>query len=295
MVKRQLRTARIQGATAASKYQRYYEQGLGLGARRGSGGLDGPAFPGEFDVEAKDYSYMKTRTSLVCLFASLGAASLVAVSATAQTPAAATTASSTPAPTDSAAVKLPYGAEDVLKLSRAQVSEDITLNFIRNSGTIYNLAPKDIVYLRNEGVSDRVINTMLDQRKNVPAETAAQTAPATAPPAPPAPVYTDVNAAAAAQASVQYAPTYVQPAPVYVQPEPTYAPASTLYVIPYSSSGYGYSSYSPYYYGGYSHYYGPSVVYGFGYRGGGHYGGHYGGYRGGYHGGGHYGGYRGHR
>ena len=113
----------------------------------------------------------------MCLFASLGAASLVALSATAQTPAPSTTTTSTPAPADSAPVKLPYGVEDVLKLSRAQVSEDVTLNFIHNSGTIYNLAPKDIVYLHNEGVSDRVINAMLDQRKNVPAEMAAQTAP----------------------------------------------------------------------------------------------------------------------
>ena len=45
-------------------------------------------------------------------------------------------------PADAAPVKLPYGVEDVLKLSRAQVSEDVTLNFIRNSGTIYNLAPR---------------------------------------------------------------------------------------------------------------------------------------------------------
>jgi hypothetical protein len=249
----------------------------------GFGGLDRPAFPGELDLELNNYRFMKTRTSRMCLFASLGAASLVALSATAQTPAPATTATSTPAQNDAAVVKLPYGADDVLKLSRAQVSEDVTLNFIRNSGTIYNLAPKDIVYLRNEGVSDRVINTMLDQRKNVPAEIAAQTAPATAPAAPQTPAYPDPNAAAAAQASAQYAPSYVQAAPVYVQPEPTYAPASTVYVIPDSSP-----RYYPYYSGGYPYYYGPSVVFGFGYGGG-----YYGGYRGGYYGGGHYGGYRG--
>ena len=123
-----------------------------------------------------------------------------------------------PAATDTAPVKLPYGVEDVLKLTRAQVSEDVTLNFIHNSGTIYNLSPNDIVYLRNQGVSDRVINTMLDQRKNVPAETAAQSAQSAAPAAPQAPVYPDANAAAAAQASAQYAPTYVQPAPTYVEP-----------------------------------------------------------------------------
>ena len=144
----------------------------------GFGGLDRPAFPGELDLELKNYRIMKTRAFPICLFASLGAASLVALSATAQTSAPSTATTSTSAPTEAAVVKLPYGADDVLKLSRAQVSEDVTLNFIRNSGTIYNLAPKDIVYLRNEGVSDRVINTMLDQRKNVPAETAAQPRPA---------------------------------------------------------------------------------------------------------------------
>ena len=222
---------------------------------------------------------MKTRTSRICLVASIGAVCLVALKTTAQTPAPATTANATPAVSDSAPAKLPYGVEDVLKLTRAQVSEDVTLNFIRNSGTIYNLAPTDIVYLRNQGVSDRVINTMLDQRKAVPAEAAAQAAASSAPAVPQAPVNPDAGAAAAAQASAQYAPTYVQPAPVYVQPAPTYAPASTVYVIPYGSPGYGYP-----YYGGYYGYGGPSVVFGFGYSSGGH----YGGYHGGYHGGGYY-------
>jgi hypothetical protein len=236
---------------------------------------------------------MKTRTSITGLFASLGAASLVALGASAQTPAP-TPAPSTPAVTAPVPAKLPYGADDVLKLSRAQVSDDVTVNFIRNSGTIYNLGPNDIVYLRNQGVSERVINTMLDQRKTVPAETAAQNYLAPAPAAPQAP---DGTAAPAVQYAPQYAPQYAQPAPVYVEPQ---APASTVYVIPYSGGGYGYSSYYPYY-GGYS-YYGHSVVFGFGYGGHGYYGGHYyrggyshagyyrGGYTGGgYHGGGHYG------
>ena len=231
---------------------------------------------------------MKTRISSRCLFASIGAASLVALGATAQTSTPATTGTSPPATTDATPVKLPYGAEDVLKLSRAQVSEDVTLNFIRNSGTIYNLAPTDIVYLRNQGVSDRVINTMLDQRKNVPAEAAVQAAQAPAAPA--------TSAVGAAPASIQYAPTYTQPAPVYTQPEPA-APASTLYVIPYTSERYVYPSGYPYdySYGSYYHWGSPSVVFGFGYGGGPWYGGYYGGHYGGYHGGGHYRNYGGHR
>jgi hypothetical protein len=232
---------------------------------------------------------MKTRTFGTCLFASLGAASLVAVSAAAQTTAPATTEPATPAATQPAPAKLPYGADDVLKLSRAQVSEDVTLNYIKNSGTVYNLSPNDIVYLRNEGVSDRVLNTMLDQRKNVPIEQATQAATVNqlqaAAQTPAAP---DPNAAAAAPAVPQYAPVYAQPAPTYVEPQPTYVPASTVYVIPYNSPGYGYASYSPYYYGGYSRYCGPSTVFSVGYSSGGRYGAYYGGYRGGYHGGGVY-------
>jgi hypothetical protein len=223
---------------------------------------------------------MKTQTIRARLFASLGAATLVVLNAAAQTPAPTTTAAPAPTATDTAPVKLPYGVEDVLKLTRAQVSEDVTLSYIHNSGTIYNLSPNDIVYLRNQGVPDRVINTMLDQRKNVPAEAAAQAAQSAAPAMPPAPANADANAAAAAQAAPQYAPTYAQPAPAYAAPEPTYAPASSVYVIPYSSGGYYYPSYYPYY-GGYYGYYGPSVVFGFGYRGGGYYGGYHGGYRGG--------------
>ena len=225
--------------------------------------------------------------------ASLGVASFVAFSATAQTPAPATTPTSTTAPADAAPAKLPYGVEDVLKLSRAQVSEDVTLSFIRNSGTIYNLAPKDIVYLKNEGVSDHVVNAMLDQGKSVPTIMGAQVAPATAPTAAQALVYPDANAAAAAQASPQYAPTYAQPAPVYAQPDTTYAPPSTVYSIPYSTPAYPYYyGGSPYCYGGYP-YYGPSIGIGFGYGYGGYgYGGYgYGGYRGGgYRGGGYRGG-----
>ncbi len=220
----------------------------------------------------------------MCLFATLSTASLVALSATAQTAVPTTTSPSTPATAEAKPAKLPYGVDDILKLSRAQVSEDVTVNYIRNSGTIYNLAPNDIVYLRNEGVSDRVINTMLDQRKTVPAETAAENA-AAAP-------QTPVSSYASAAAVPQYAPTYIQPAPVYAQPEPTYTPASSLYVISYPYSGYRYPGYYPYSYGGYYGYGGPSVAFGFGYSSGGYcgpsYGAYYGGYRGGYHGGGHY-------
>ncbi len=174
---------------------------------------------------------------------------------------------------DAAPARLPYGVEDVLKLSRAQISEDIVLNYIQTSGTVYNLSPKDIVYLRNEGVSDRIVNAMLDQRKKVmdapaqPVQPAAQPAPPTAyadnsAPAP-APAYTDPNAAPS------YAPSYTQAPPAEVQPAP-----SSVYVIPYPTQ---YSYYASPYYGGYypgyyGGYYGPVVSFGFGFGGRGHWG-----------------------
>ena len=177
--------------------------------------------------------------------------------------------------------------DDVLKLSHAKVSEDVILNYIRSSGTVYNLSPSDLVYLKNQGVSDKVVSAMLDQR-NMAAQASGQTVPApqpaNAPPATP-----DANAT-------------VQQAPVYIQPT-TDASASSVYVIPYQPTyppyygcyGYPYPVYYGGYYGGYC---GPVVTFGFGYGHYGCYGGHYGHYYGGHgyvgHGfghGGHFGGH----
>ena len=187
----------------------------------------------------------------------------------------------------SAPAKLPYGVEDVLKLSRAQISDDIILNYIHNSGTIYNLSPEDIVNLRNQGVSDRVLNAMLDQRNQV-VQAAAQPVPQPATPAP------STVPAVADTGAVQAAPTYVDSSQVYAS-VPEAQPASSLYVIPYpprTSAYYGtYWPYSPYsYYGPYGYYggyYGPVVGFGFTFGGYGGYRGGYWGYHGGPHGGPH--------
>ncbi len=163
---------------------------------------------------------------------------------------------------------LPYGVEDILKLTRAQVSEDVIVNFIGNSGTIYNLSPNDIVYLRHEGVSDRVINAMLEKHKK--ALDAAQNQPASTPPAPAAPAAPPLDTAATAPPN---------PAPVYVQ-QPAQPAPSTVYVVPYPAANaacYGYYPYYGYYAPYYAPYYGPSISLGFrfgggwgGYWGGGH-------------------------
>ncbi len=171
----------------------------------------------------------------------------------------------------SPSAKLPYGAEDIVKLTRSQISEDIILNYVQNSGTSYNLSPSDVVTLKDQGVSDRVIKAMLDQRKKL-AEVAAQTAP---PPSPQAPLQSDpqsepqTSAPAPTPSSPDAAPPVVTPpnAPL-AQAVP---PPSTAYVIPYppaTSAYYGY--YAPYYYPYYYGYGGPVISFGFGYRGGWH-------------------------
>jgi hypothetical protein len=185
------------------------------------------------------------------------------------------------APTDAnaGAVKLPYGVEDVLKLSRANISDEIIVNYIQNSGTIYTLAPQDIVYLRNQGVSDRVVNTMVGQRKLV--ESAVQTQQQPVPiAAPNPPVFADSGLA-------PVVPAYAEQGPAYTEPEST-SSGSSVYVIPYpqaTAAYYGYYGYSPYSYYSpyYSGYCGASVAIGIGYGSCGYYGhGHY--YGHGYHG-----------
>jgi len=216
---------------------------------------------------------MKMRISSLSLLISLGVSALLPQVLPAQEASVTLSAppvNVSPAPPPPAAVdpaKLPYGVADVVKLARAQVSEDVITTYVMNSGTAYNLSPNEIVYLRDQGVSDHVINIMLDQRRNLAASMNQ------APAAPPVqqPAYSDNGAAG----------SYAQTAPN--------APSSSLYVIPYSTTYPGYSYYDSYpyysypYYGGYYGYYGPSFVFGFG----GHsHGFHGGGHGGGYHGGG---------
>jgi hypothetical protein len=245
--------------------------------------LDLAAFPAESELEPADNRVMKTRTSGMSLFLSVGAITWVAFGATAETTAPSETTTPVPAASEAAPPKLPYGVDQVLKLSQAQVSEDVTLNYIKNSGTIYNLSPKDIVYLRNEGVSDKVVNAMIDQRQNVPADVANQNAlqaQAAASAIGGAPASADANTSQPAPVYFQPQPFYVEPTPVYVPVEPEYTPASTLYVIPYGPSVYPPHGFPSFYFG--SRYGGVSTVYsigrgyggpryyGHGYRGGGH-------------------------
>ena len=168
-----------------------------------------------------------------------------------------------PAVVSQPAPQLSYGVPQVLQLAQAKVSDGIIVSYIQNSGTIYSLQADEIVYLKQEGVSDPILNAMLAQRSRL----TGSTEPAT-------------TTASSTTASAQnYAP-----AVTYVQTAPAYVPSSTVYIIPdtqtyeYDAWYYGHRPYSGYY-GYYGSYPAVSFSFGFGDRWGGYYGG-------GYHGGG---------
>src|SRR5215831_13161192 len=99
---------------------------------------------------------MKNGSFLPPLFASLALLNFtVTPIPAADTPAPGSTVTSSPpltaqghATPPAAVQKLPYGADDVLKLSQGKVSEDIILTYVQTSGMIYDLKPNDIVYLK---------------------------------------------------------------------------------------------------------------------------------------------------
>jgi hypothetical protein len=175
---------------------------------------------------------------------------------------------------DSAAASQPapqfsYGVPEVLQLVQAKVSDSVIISYVQNSGTIYSLKASEIVYLKQQGVSDNVLNAMLNQRSRLTGSSEPSTTTAS-------------STAASAQADTPGAPTanYVQTA----QP-------STVYVMPDTQT----YQYDTWYYGAYPYYsypyYGwPAVSLSFGwggyYGGGWHGGGGYHGGGGGWHGGG---------
>jgi hypothetical protein len=197
------------------------------------------------------------------------------------TPAASATSTAATASASQTAPQLTSGVPDVLKLAHAKVGEDTIVTFVQNSGTSYGgLSASEIVYLHEQGVSDRVVTAMLDQRQRLTEAAAQQNATATT-------ATTQATTQAVTDASAgQYPQAYALPTVTYVQ-----QPASTVsvYVMRDSSRSYvdyGYYGYYPSYgYYGWSY---PAASFSFGFGGGSHGSSYYGGgFRGGdFHGGG---------
>ncbi len=144
-----------------------------------------------------------------------------------------------------AAQAMPNGVYQVIQLEQAKISDGTIIAYIKSTADTYSLNASQILFLRQQGVSDAVITAMLTQPKAAPANVPVSPVPA-ASPAPPVDASTAVVPTATAPATV----TYVQTAP---------APVSYYY---------------PYYYP-YGYYYGwphpvvyPWVGAGWGWRGG---------------------------
>ena len=64
----------------------------------------------------------------------------------------------------------PLSVEDVIRMSKTdpatntRVSDDVIMNYIRTSNSVYNLQPADLQYLSANGVSERVIIEMNNTR-----------------------------------------------------------------------------------------------------------------------------------
>jgi uncharacterized membrane protein YgcG len=152
----------------------------------------------------------------------------------------------------SAPPTLAYGVPQVVQLAQAKISDATIIAYIKSSGSGYGLDAGQIIYLKQQGVSDAVLNAMLNQPKSSAAATSAPIA----------------NATVTSTATVAPTVTYVQTVPT------TYYYAQPYYYYP----DYGYYGWSP----------GVSVSFGWG--GGWHGGGGY--HGGGYHGGGGWHGHR---
>jgi len=160
------------------------------------------------------------------LLASNALAQFSSTPAATPAPAAAPTAAA-----NQTAPPLSQGVSEVLQLARANVGEDVIVNFIQNSHDAYGLTANQIIYLKQQGISDRIVNAMMNQPK--PDAAAPQPTTASVP----------ASAPGTSTATVAPSVTYVQPAPsvTYVQPAPT----TYYYPAPYNYPAYSGSAFPP--------------------------------------------------
>ncbi len=155
----------------------------------------------------------------------------------------ATTTETTPPPLvpNTPATAGPYlspATSQVLQLTQAKVSDTTIMAYVQNSTTMYGLNADQIIYLKQQGVSDGVLNAMLNQSSRVAADIAAQAPSNYGQPTPP-----EQSSTAVVQ------PTTAAPSSVYVVPDSqtaNYNAWASQYSYPYPVY-YSYPYY-PYYY-----------------------------------------------
>jgi hypothetical protein len=123
---------------------------------------------------------MNTNRIIVCKTRVLGACLASAVAWAILTTAPASHGQTAPA-------NLSPDLQSIVKLSQAHMSDDVILNYIKNSGKSYNLSADDLLYLNSQGVSQPVVNALLQSKGETPA-------PAPVPAPTPPPVLTPTTA-----------------------------------------------------------------------------------------------------
>lgn len=88
----------------------------------------------------------------------------------------------------------PLSVSDIKALAAANVGDDIIINQICNSHTVYHLSTSDIIDLHNSGVSENVINFMINTPSLAGDSSAVQTTTVVTEAPPPPPVETVVLA-----------------------------------------------------------------------------------------------------
>src|SRR5580692_9576798 len=56
----------------------------------------------------------------------------------------------------------------VVKLSQAHMGDDVIINYIKNSGKAYTLSADDMLYLNSQGVSQPVMNALMQAKASEP-------------------------------------------------------------------------------------------------------------------------------
>jgi hypothetical protein len=79
----------------------------------------------------------------------------------------------------------PLSVADVKALAKAGISEDVIISQIQNSHTVYHLSAADIIDLRDSGVSDKVVNFMINTPSTAGADASSTVIVQQAPPPPP--------------------------------------------------------------------------------------------------------------
>lgn len=82
----------------------------------------------------------------------------------------------------------PLTVSDVESLVKAGIGDDIIISQIRNSRTIYHLTTTDIIALKNNGVSERIIDYMINTPSQASSSEVSRVVGQTPPPPQPDPV-----------------------------------------------------------------------------------------------------------